>query len=367
MQALPDIRVLDFSHVIAGPFATFYLAQLGARVDKIEKPGGGDVMRRTAAGAKSFTALNAGKQFHEIDITSGAGRAQVLAMAGECDVMVDNYRPGVLERHGLGYAAVCGVNPRIIYCAISGYGYSDPARTSRGAYDHVIQAMTGMAMLAGHDGDPPVKTGFPVVDAATGILGALAIVSALRERDRTGQGCFLDVSMWACALQLMYPFTCNTLTTGAEIPRIGNQGYSGSPAADMFECRDGWIALGANTPAQIGLLLQVLGVDPALVAPMLQPSSSGQASFARASDPQAFKNLLAARLHDWSSVELEQALNDRGVPAARVRQLGEFTREAVQSGLLQPTELGSGESAVASPGLGWRQIRPVSSASIAPC
>ncbi len=358
MRALQDIRVLDFSHVIAGPFATFYLAQLGARVDKIEKPGGGDVMRRGAAGAKSFTALNAGKQFHEIDITTDAGRAQVLAMAGACDVMVDNYRPGVLERQGLGYEAIRGVNPRIIYCAISGYGYSDPARASRGAYDHVIQAMTGMAMLAGQDGDPPVKTGFPVIDAATGILGALAIVSALRERDRTGQGCLLDVSMWACALQLMYPFACSALTTGAEIPRVGNQGYSGSPAADMFECRDGWLALGANTPAQIALLLQVLGIDPALVAPLLQPSASpGQASFARASDPQAFKALLAARLRESSAVALEQALNDRGVPAARVRQLGEFTREAVQSGLLQPCVLGSGESAVASPGLGWRQIR----------
>ena len=118
--------------------------------------------------------------------------------------MVDNYRPGVLQRHGLGYEDVKAVNPRIVYCAISGYGYSDPARTPHGAYDHVIQALTGMTMLAGKEGDPPVKTGFPVIDAATGIIGALAIVTALRERDRTGAGCFLDVSMWASALQLMY-------------------------------------------------------------------------------------------------------------------------------------------------------------------
>ena len=125
--------------------------------------------------------------------------------------MVDNYRPGVLRRHGLGYDDVKAVNPRIIYCAISGYGYSDPARTPHGAYDHVIQALTGMTMLAGTEGDPPVKTGFPVIDAATGIIGALAIVIALRERDRTGAGCFLDVSMWASALQLMYSFACETL------------------------------------------------------------------------------------------------------------------------------------------------------------
>ena len=187
-QALRGVRVLDFSHVIAGPFATFHLAQLGAEVTKVEKPGGGDVMRRTAAGARAFTALNAGKRMRAIDIASAAGRAEVLALAREADVIVDNYRPGVLRRHGLGYDDIHAVNPRIIYCAISGYGYSDPARTSHGAYDHVIQALTGMTMLAGTEGDPPVKTGFPVVDAATGIIGALAIVVALRERDRTGEG-----------------------------------------------------------------------------------------------------------------------------------------------------------------------------------
>ena len=152
-QALRGVRVLDFSHVIAGPFATFHLAQLGAEVTKVEKPGGGDVMRRTASGARAFTALNAGKLMREIDIAAEGGRAEVLALARGADVMVDNYRPGVLRRHGLGYDDVKAVNPRIIYCAISGYGYSDPARVPQGAYDHVIQAFTGMTMLAGIDGD----------------------------------------------------------------------------------------------------------------------------------------------------------------------------------------------------------------------
>ncbi len=123
----------------------------------------------------------------------------------------------------------------------------------------MIQALTGMTMLAGAEGDPPVKTGFPVVDAATGIIGALAIVIALRERDRTGAGCFLDVSMWASALQLMYPFACETLACDQEIPRVGNKGYSGSPAADTFECRDGWLAIGANTPAHVARLLAGAG------------------------------------------------------------------------------------------------------------
>ena len=355
LQAMQGIQVLDFSHVIAGPFATFHLAQMGADVLKIEKPGGGDVMRRSASGARAFTALNAGKRSREIDITGEAGRAEVLRLAAECDVMVDNYRPGVLKRHGLDYEAVRAVNPRIVYCAISGYGYGDPARSGRGAYDHVVQALTGMTMLSGNAGDPPIKTGYPVIDAATGIVGALAIVSALRQRDLPGgSGCFLDISMWACAMQLMYPFACETLASGEEIARVGNKGFSGSPASDTFACVDGWIALGANTPAQIGRVLQVLDIAPEQVEPFLEPTTPGASSFARARDAEGFRALLAERIAPRSAAELEQALSDQGVPAARVRTLRGFTQEAVQSGLLQPVLLGEGEAQAVTPGLGWR-------------
>jgi crotonobetainyl-CoA:carnitine CoA-transferase CaiB-like acyl-CoA transferase len=357
-QALRGIRVLDFSHVIAGPFATLHLAQLGADVTKVEKPGGGDVMRRTAAGARAFTAFNGGKQMRAIDIATDSGRAEVLALARDADVMVDNYRPGVLCRHGLAYEDVRAINPRIIYCAISGYGYGDPVRATYGAYDHVIQALTGMTMLAGSEGDPPVKTGFPVVDAATGIIGALAIVIALRERDHTGKGSFLDVSMWASALQLMYPFACETLASGNEIPRIGNKGFSGSPAADTFPCRDGWLAIGANTPTHIERLMEVLGVPAAQFAPLLEPALPDAPSFARARDPRAFRELLAARLLSQSAGEIEARLNACGVPAARVRTLREFTQEAVETGLLHTVELGAEAERTPTPGLGWRTWAP---------
>lgn len=353
-QALRGVRVLDFSHVIAGPFATFYLAQMGAEVTKVEKPGGNDVMRRSPSGARAFTAFNAGKRMREIDIAADQGRAEVLALARAADIVVDNYRPGVLQRHGLGYEALKSINPRIVYCAISGYGYGDPARTEHGAYDHVIQALSGMTMMAGNDGDPPVKIGFPVVDTLTGILGALAMVVALRERERTGVGCFLDVSMCASALQLMYPFTCETLDSDREIPRVGNKGFSGSPAADTFACRDGWLAIGANTPAHIHRLMDVLGVDAVDVAPLLEPSPEDGPAFARARDPKAFRELVAARLAGASATDLEARLNARGVPAARVRTLREFAREAVATGLLQPVVVGEGDACATTPGLGWR-------------
>jgi crotonobetainyl-CoA:carnitine CoA-transferase CaiB-like acyl-CoA transferase len=355
-RALRGIRVLDFSHVIAGPFATFHLAQMGAEVVKVERPFGGDVMRHGASGERGFTAFNAGKQFRTIDLSTDAGRSEAFALASTVDVVVDNYRPGVLQRHGLGYEAVKAVNPKVIYCAISGYGALDPARSDRGAYDHVIQALTGMTMLAGAEGDPPIKTGFPVVDAATGIVGALAVVAALRERDLSGAGCFVDVSMWACALQLMYSFACETMSTDQEIPRVGNKGFSGSPAADTLPCRDGWLALGANTPRQVRQLMAVLDVPPSQYQHLLEPDPTVTSAFARARDPAAFHALLKQRLSTLSAADLEQRLNAAGVPAARVRTLREFTREAVDTGWLEPVVLGEGPARAMSPGLGWRTL-----------
>lgn len=355
-RALADVRVLDFSHVIAGPFATFHLAQMGAQVTKVERPGGGDVMRRTPSGARAFQALNAGKATLACDFDAAEGQGHLLELVRETDVLVDNYRPGVLERRGLGYEAVRAVNPRIIYCAISGYGHGDPAHRERGAYDHVIQALSGMTMMSGREGEPPQKVGFPVVDAATGIIGALAIVSALRERDQTGRGCFLDVSMWASALQLMYTFTCETLSTGTDPARVGNKGFSGSPAADTFWCRDGWLAIGANTPAQVARLLQVLEVPGEAAAHLLPTPAGAGPSFAQARDPEAFRTLLADHLGRRSAAEWEARLGQAGVPAARVRSLSEFTREFVAGGALRPQRLGEGEAGALSPGLGWQVL-----------
>lgn len=349
MQPLTGIRVLDFSHVIAGPLATLYLAQLGAEVVKIEKPGGGDVMRGTPRGAASFAAFNAGKDCRAIDIKTDAGRAEALALAARCDVLVDNFRPGVLERQGLGYEDVKALNPRIVYCAISGYGTGHAPWKARGAYDHVIQAATGMAMLAGNAGDAPIKTGFPVIDVMTGVLAAFAVTAALRERERTGEGAYVDVSMWGAALQLMYPFTVEAMATGQAPTRVGNKGYSGSPAAEYFQTADGHIALGANTPDQIARLYGVLGWSAEDAARDLDAGPG----FARARDPQAFRDRLAAAFLARTAAEWEVALNAVGLPAARVRDLAEFVHEAQAEGALVPHALSLGDVTVTTPGLGW--------------
>jgi crotonobetainyl-CoA:carnitine CoA-transferase CaiB-like acyl-CoA transferase len=354
---LEGIRVVDLSHVIAGPFCTFQLAQMGAEVLKIEHIDGGDVMRRSAKGAKAFAALNAGKKKMRLDIAAAEDRAQIVALARGADVFVDNLRPGILEARGLGYKALKAVNPRLIYCSISGFGRMSGS-PGRPAYDHVVQAATGMTMATGNEGDPPTKIGFPLIDIAAGILRALAIVSALRERDRTGQGLLLDVSLASAALQLMYPMACEALTDGTVPVRTGSQAFSGSPAADLFATRNGgWIAIAANTPRQFANLLRVLdlaemGRDPGLFEPAVDPAAP--AGFLSAKNPSAVKAALRTCFANLDAAEAESRLTSAGVPAARVRTLPEFAREADEAGTIAAVTLEDEGATVKSPGLGFQ-------------
>jgi crotonobetainyl-CoA:carnitine CoA-transferase CaiB-like acyl-CoA transferase len=360
---LAGIKVIDFSHVIAGPLATFMLAQMGADVLKIESKNGGDVMRRGEKGAQGFLALNAGKRSAAYDIADAKDRAALLELIGEADVLVDNLKPGTLDKHGLGWEQVRALNSRLIYCAISGFGRaSDWA--GRPAYDHVVQAASGMTFVVGNEGDPPCKIGFTLVDQSTALLAAFAIVSALHERRRTGAGMLVDVSMAGAALQLLYPSTVDALTDGSSPRRVGNQALSGSPASDLYPTRgDGWIAIAANTPKQFLALLDVLGSshiarDPALFERPLD--AKAPAAFLRAKDGAAVKRALGAALAEHDAADLERRLTAAGVPAAKVRRLAEFAREAVTAGVIEGVRLEGEGVSVVSPGLGFRVERSAS-------
>ncbi len=346
VQALEGITVVDFSHVIAGPFATFHLAALGAKVIKIENAtAGGDVMRRKP---RAFASINHGKQSLALDLRNPEDQAQAHALVAEADVMVDNMRPGVLASHGLGVALLRDRHPRLIHCTISGYG-SEGSWSDRGAYDHVIQAASGMTMMSGSETDGPIKVGFPVVDCATATVAAFAILAALRRRDLCGRGETIDVSMLSVAMQLMYPMVVETLATGETPPRKGNVGYSGSPGADTLECADGLLAIGANTPSQLIRLGDVLGVGAPLRS-LLTGQSSG---FVSSEHAQEIRQLLAQAVQGQSAYKLEQQLNTAGVAAAVVRGLGQAVQDALASGALQPWTL-AGSETVAVPGLGFR-------------
>ena len=364
-KPLEGVRVLDMSHVIAGPLASLYLAQLGAEVIKIEAPLGGEVMRASKAGSDEgdtpagFVALNAGKRSLAADIRTREGAELVRSLARTADIFIENFRPGVVAKYGLDYAAIQAVKPDVVYCSISGYG-QEGEWSRRGAYDHVVQALTGMMMMSGDSNDaPPLKVGFPVIDVAVGMLGALSIVAALHRRDREGAGQYIDASMVQAALMLMYPNASSFLTSRTEPERVGNRGYTGSPTADTYRCADGWLATAANTPAQFRKLAAVLGLEALCQdgeALDLASFNAPGGGFVIARNlpylQQRFRDAFAPR----SAADMESRLNAVGVPAARVRKLGEFLDEAQGSaGIgLVPTVYTQGSSQVRTPGLGFR-------------
>jgi len=363
-KPLEGVRVIDMSHVIAGPLASFYLAQLGAEVIKVESPAGGDVMRSSKKGSgegdtpAGFVAMNAGKRSLALDIRTPQCAEVIRELARTADVFIENFRPGVVARYGLDYAAIRQVRPDIVYCSISGYGQQGEW-SGRGAYDHVIQALTGMMMMSGEQEDaPPIKVGFPVVDVAVGMLGALSISAALHKRARDGTGQYIDTSLMQASLMLMYPNATDYLTHGVQPQRVGNRGYTGSPTADTYRCADGWLATAANTPAQFRNLTKVLGLESLCEdarALDLQAFNAPGGGFVVALDlpflRQRFRDAFAER----SASEMEERLNAVGVPAARVRRLGEFLDEAQRDGeALVPSTFPQNGGVVRTPGLGFR-------------
>ena len=365
-QPLKGVRVIDLSHVIAGPMASLYLAQLGAEVIKIEPPATGEVMRASRAREDGpergdtpagFAALNAGKQSLAVDIRTPEGAQIVRSLARTADVFIENFRPGVVARRGLDYDAIRAEKPDIVYCSISGYGQQGEW-AGRGAYDHVVQALTGMMMMSGESPDaPPLKVGFPVIDVAVGMLGALAITAALRRRDQQGVGEYIDASMVQAASMLMYPNASSYLTHGIRPQRVGNRGYTGSPTADTYQCADGWLAVAANTPAQFRRLTCELGLQDlcddadALDLDAFRAPGGG---FVVARDLPALQRRFREAMAQRHAADMELRLNAAGVPAARVRSLGEFLDDGQQAGVLVPRTYADGTQQVRTPGLGFR-------------
>ena len=330
-DALQGIKVVDLSHVIAGPMASNLLAMLGADVIKVESPVDGDPLRHSRRGADAnsvppaFAALNQHKRSCALDIRDPRSRAHVLTLMQRADVVIENFRPRVVARYGLDYATVAKVNPGIVYCSVSGYGQSGAWR-DRPAYDHVVQAAAGMMMINGFEGGPPVKTGFPLIDTATGLLAAFSISAALTRRARDGMGTHLDVSMIQGALQLMLPTAAAALTSGRNPERTGNAGWLGSPGADTFQCADGFIAVAANTFAQIGAAARVLQLDD-IVEEAARVGADNPGRFARRSDIPSLHARLQQACASCSAESLEVRLNASGVPAAQVRTLIDVLRE----------------------------------------
>jgi len=362
-SSLKDIRVIDMSHVIAGPLSSFYLAQLGAEVIKVEKPGAGDVMRANKESIPTdtptaFSGLNAGKKSLAIDIRTIEGADAIRTLAKDANVFIENFRPGVVKKYGLDYDSIRKINPKIVYCSISGYGQKGNW-SKRGGYDQVIQALTGMMMMSGPEGaTDPTKVGFPVIDIAVGMLGALSITSAIYQQEKYGVGQYIETSLVQAALMLMYPFATDYLTDKKIAKRLGNKGYSGSPASDTFQCIDGWISTAANTPTQFKKMMHLLELDEICTNAELldlEAFNAKNEGFVIAKQADLVKEIIQKALHQKSAVELENQLNEVGVPAAKVRTLPEFLEELlVDENMKTPfMEFNQANKVIKTSGLGF--------------
>ena len=340
MNALSGMRVVDLSHVIAGPTASHYLALEGAEVIKVEHPAKGDILRGGVRDqlddgvSVGFAAINGGKKSLAMDLRQQRAKELLAALVATADVFIENFRPGAVARLGFDYPRVQAIRPDIVYASISGFG-QEGRWGPRAAYDHVVQAATGMTMLQGAQGEDPIKVGFPVVDTATGMVAGQAILAALIRRLRHGHGAYLDISMAQAALQLMWPDAARAGVSGQDAPRVGNRGFSGSPGAACFRCVDGWIATAANTQEQFGNLCASIGLpqlldDPALIDQVARK----RGGFLAALDGARVHELLEKAFATRHAAEVEAHLAALDVPCAQLRQLSGLLREAAAGDLL---------------------------------
>lgn len=322
-KPLDGIRIADFSHVIAGPLATQFLNLLGAEVIKVEPPAG-DPMRYYTTDparrgmAEPFVGANAGKRSVVLDLKSDEGRAAAQALVASADVFVENFRPGVAERLGLGPEALADRHPGLICCSVSGFGQDGPLRDFP-AIDQVIQSVSGLMLLSGHAGEPAERIGFPLVDTYSALLAAFAILSAVvqRERDPQRRGQVIDVSMLDATMVMMSAVVTPWMIAGTEPVRAGNRGFSGAPTADTFATADGELTIGAVQQVQVARLFRCLGC-----AGLLEDDRFATPE-ARMVNDGALRALLLDRFAQRTALDWEADLAAAGVPAGKVRALPE--------------------------------------------
>jgi CoA:oxalate CoA-transferase len=321
MNALEGIKVVDLTHAISGPTCTNALAQMGAEIVKIEPPRVGDGFRHyTEHGGEPmlsvpFASINAGKRSVALDLKTEAAKDVLWRLIAEADILVENYRPRVLARLGFPIAELQRRNPRLIVVSITGFGQTGPL-AGWGAYDHIAQAMSGIAKLNAIDGEPR-KIGMPIIDSFTGYIAVIGVMAALRRRDATGEGEHVDVAMLDSALKLANQTVSIHSYTGQTPGGTGNRGFRLVPTSEFYPTGDGWIALGANNQPQVEALLKVLGKEAMLADPRFIDHA------ARVANYDFIRAWLTEQLASWKAEELEAQLAAAKVPAAMIRDVGE--------------------------------------------
>jgi len=324
MAPFSGLRVIDFTHVLAGPACAYYFGLLGAEVIKVESPrgdgmrhrGGTDQTLAESGMSTAFQTQGAGKASVTINLETEAGQSAMKVLLASADVLIENHLPKTLKRLHLHEDTTLKLNPTLIHCAMTGYGRGGPQENAP-AYDVNIQASSGLMDMTGTDESGPIRTGAPIVDYSTALAASFAISAALYERTKTGKGCFVDVSMQETALTMMSSTITDYLATGNAPQRRGNLANSRSPGAGSFSCKEGTISLGVNEEQHFVALAKALKREDWISDDRFANRSVRKLN-ASALVSEIEETLLSKTAQDW-----EPLLQDAGVPSARLRSMPE--------------------------------------------
>ena len=318
---LTGLKVIELARILAGPWAGQTLSDLGADVIKVESPEGDDtrkwgppfIERDGDVSAAYFHSTNRGKASICVDFRTDAGQARVRELVADADILIENFKLGGLAKYGLDYAALAEVNPRLIYCSITGFGQDGPY-AHRAGYDFIIQGMSGLMSITGAPEGQPQKCGVAITDIFTGVYATTAILAALHQRQSTGRGQHIDMSLLDVAVSVTANQALNYLTTGVAPGRMGNAHMNLTPY-EVFDCADGYIIIATGNDGQYRRLCGLLGLGEMAEHP----------DYLHNKDRIANRGPMIARLNDatrgWAAADLLKACEDKGVPAGPINDL----------------------------------------------
>ncbi len=326
MKPFTGVKILDFTRVLAGPYASYQLALLGADVIKVESRDGDDMRFGNRANdwekrglAAPWVAVNAGKRSITLDLKKPKAIEIVKRLAAKADVVMENFRPGVMDKLGIGYETLKAINPRLIYCAVSGFGQVGPgAKTA--AFDGMIQAMSGLMSITGFPANGPTRVGFAGADVMSGATAAFGVASALYQRTHTGKGQLVDVAMIDAVMAYLAQQFTEHMMTGRVHEQAENLSVTRKPTGNLFKTRDGWIVLAVMTDPQFQRLMKTLGRADALADPRFADWPT------RIQNNKALHEIVEAALGKETSATWVERFAQADVPAGRVLTIPETAR-----------------------------------------
>lgn len=323
MTPLEGLKVVELARILAGPWIGQSLADLGAEVIKVESPDGDDtrkwgppfIEREGDRSAAYYYSANRGKSCVTADFRTEEGRQAVIELVRDADILIENFKVGGLAKYGLDYASLSKVNPRLIYCSVTGFGQDGPY-APRAGYDFLLQGMSGLMSITGEPDGQPQKVGVAITDIVTGLYGSIGILAAVEQRHRTGRGQHLDMSLMDCATALLANQAMNYLATGSSPARLGNDHPNIAPY-QVMAVQDGHVILAVGNDGQFQRLCQVLELSDAAADPRFQTNQQ------RVSNRKALTELLTQALAGWTQAGLLAALEAATVPAGPINTIGQ--------------------------------------------